>query len=50
MSRKNLLMTNEQLQEFYVRVLEIAAWERGYRRKAQRMLVWIKAEMLRRGM
>lgn len=48
--KKQKLLTNEQLREFYVRVLEIAAWERGSRRKAQRMLVWIKAEMLRRGM
>lgn len=47
---KNQLMTNEQLQAFYVRVLEIAAWRRGMRRQAQKMLVWIKAEMLRRGM
>lgn len=48
--KKQKLLTNEQLREFYVRVLEIAAWRKVYRRKAQRMLVWIKAEMLRRGM
>lgn len=49
MNRRKL-MTNEQLKDFYIVVLEIAAHERGNRKKAQEMARFIMAEMIRRGM
>ena len=48
--RKRRLMSNEELREFYLAVLKIAAFERGNRRKAQEMARFIMAEMLGRGM
>lgn len=50
MAKRKKIMTNEQLNEFYYAVLNIAAFERGYRRKAKEMIIFIVAEMLRRGM
>lgn len=43
-------MTDEELRVFYIAVLEIAAHERGNRKKAQEMARFIMAEMIRRGM
>lgn len=42
-------MTDEQIKALYVRVLEIAAFERGLRRKAQAFARYLKAEMVARG-
>ena len=33
--QQHLLMTDEQLKMFYVAVLQIAAYSRGYKRKAK---------------
>lgn len=43
------LMTDEQLLKFEKAVLEIAAHERGNRKKAQELLVRIVAEKIERG-
>lgn len=43
------LMTDEQLLKFEKDVLEIAAHERGNRKKAQELLVRIVAEKIERG-
>ena len=50
MAKRIEIMTNEKLTEFYYAVLKIAAFERGNRKKAKEMLIFIMAEMLRRGM
>ena len=43
------LMTDEQLKMFYVAVLQIAAYSRGYKRKAKELIrVSIVPEMIRR--
>lgn len=42
-------MTDDEVKALYVIVLEIAAFQRGYRQKAQSLARYIKAEMLRRG-
>lgn len=42
-------MTDEQVKALYVAVLEIAAHERGLRRKAQDFIKLLVAEMVRRG-
>lgn len=42
-------MTDVQLKALYVRVLEIAAFERGFRRQAQAFARFLKAEMVARG-
>lgn len=47
--KKRKLMSNEELKQFYYAVLRVAAFERGYRRKAKELLRHIVAEMLRRG-
>lgn len=48
--KQHPLMTDEQLEAFYVAVLEIAAHERGLRLKAQELIKKvIVPEMLRRG-
>ena len=42
-------MTDEQLKMFYVAVLQIAAYQRGYKRKAKELIrVSIVPEMIRR--
>lgn len=47
--KKPRAMTDEQIKALYVRVLEIAAFERGFRRQAQDMARYLKAEMIARG-
>lgn len=47
---KNKRLSNKKLKELYIEVLHIAAFERGNRRNAQRLLRHILAEMLLRGM
>lgn len=47
--KQHPLMTDEQLLEFEKAVLEIAAHERGNRKKAQELLVRIVAEKIERG-
>lgn len=42
-------MSNKQLKAFYLAVVEIGTNERGLRRKAREMQVFIKAEMMCRG-
>lgn len=47
--KQHPLMTDEQLLKFEKAVLEIAAHERGNRKKAQEFLVRIVAEKIERG-
>lgn len=47
--KKPRAMTDEQIKALYVRVLEIAAFERGFRRQAQEFARYLKAEMIARG-
>ena len=47
--KQHPLMTDEQLLKFEKAVLEIAAHERGNRKKAQELLVRIVAEKIERG-
>lgn len=42
-------LTDEQIKALYVRVLEIAAFERGFRLQAQKFARLLKAEMVSRG-
>lgn len=47
--KQHPLMTDEQLKMFYVTVLQIAAYSRGYKRKAKELIrVSIVPEMIRR--
>lgn len=47
--KQHQLMTDEQLKMFYVAVLQIAAYSRGYKRKAKELIrVSIVPEMIRR--
>ena len=47
--KQHPLMTDEQLKMFYVAVLQIAAYSRGYKRKAKELIrVSIVPEMIRR--
>lgn len=47
--KRRKFMTDEEVKALYVIVLEFAAFCPGYRRKAQSLARYIKAEMLRRG-
>ncbi len=48
--KQHPLMTDEQLKMFYVAVLQIAAYSRGYKRKAKELIrVSIVPEKMRRG-